>query len=145
MGYLVHALSSSDSGTLEDVFSVALLQHGGGLPNPQWIPHLSRNKSSCVKPLRFGGVSDTAAEVLYLTNTPHDMAHWIGELFSWIVFYQLGLVTCCISYLSMALIGSHGDWMTFKKWETISYFLIIVIFGKIKKKSMKAWSIGKTV
>lgn len=111
-------------------------------------PHLSKNKLLCIKLLRLcwaGELSDTAAKVLYLNNIPHDMGHWIGELlFSDVLSTQFGNMLC--------LIFIHGsDWKSwkldgfFKKWETISSFLIIVVFGKIKNKSMKTWLIGKTV
>lgn len=42
-------------------------------------PHLSKNKPSCVKALRFGGLFDVPANVVSSINTARDMAHWIGE------------------------------------------------------------------
>lgn len=82
-------------------------------------PHLSKNKPPCLKPLRSGRVSFKAsAKVLYLTNTSHDIAHWLGEgLFSWMVFYQLSLIMCFISCLS---VGSYGGWMTFWNGKQIT-------------------------
>ena len=108
-------------------------------------PHLSNNKPSCVKPLRFEGLSDTAAEILYLEHTP-----WYGSLNRRASFLLNGVLsTRCGNMLYLIL--THGsNWKSwklddFKKWETISYFFLMVIFGKIKKKSMTTWSIGKKV